>query len=117
MCTDVMVDVFYLAIQGSRCKEWSPLEGICSVKYQRYLVEGHTVTDQKKSILCPTNCRKRLVVACGGQPLESEPNVYDSKNLWNSVTSFLDAFYRFSRPHTVIGTVEFSTVLTFSLSY
>ncbi|KNA23057.1 hypothetical protein SOVF_027980 [Spinacia oleracea] len=92
------------SIQGSRCKEWSPLEGICSVKYQRYLVEGHTVTDQKKSILCPTNCRKRLVVACGGQPLESEPNVYDSKNLWNSVTSFLDAFYRFSRPHTVIGT-------------
>ncbi|XP_062086188.1 glycinol 4-dimethylallyltransferase-like [Humulus lupulus] len=40
-----------------------------------------------------------LVNAADGQPLESEP-----KNVLNSVKDSLDAFYRFSRPHTVIGT-------------
>lgn len=93
-----------LAIQGSRCKEWSLLEGFCSVRFQRHLVENHTITAQTNSMLCPTYSRKRLVVARCGQSLESEPEAYDSQSLWNSISNFLDAFYRFSRPHTVIGT-------------
>ncbi|XP_010688453.2 probable homogentisate phytyltransferase 1, chloroplastic isoform X2 [Beta vulgaris subsp. vulgaris] len=92
------------SIQGSRSKEWSFLERFCSVRFPRHLVGKQTVTGQKRSIVCPTYSRKRLVVACCGQPLESEPDVYDSKTLWNSLSNFLDAFYRFSRPHTVIGT-------------
>ncbi|XP_062102245.1 homogentisate phytyltransferase 1, chloroplastic-like [Humulus lupulus] len=43
--------------------------------------------------------KRFLVNAADGQPLESEP-----KNVLNSVKDSLDAFYRFSRPHTVIGT-------------
>ncbi|XP_021724962.1 homogentisate phytyltransferase 1, chloroplastic-like [Chenopodium quinoa] len=92
------------SIQGSKFKEWSLIEGICNVRYQRQLVENHTITGQKKLMLSPTYSRKRLVVACRGQSLESEPNTYEPKNIWNSVINFLDAFYRFSRPHTVIGT-------------
>lgn len=38
--------------------------------------------------------------AASEQPFESEP----SKKLQNSLQDGLDAFYRFSRPHTVIGT-------------
>jgi homogentisate phytyltransferase/homogentisate geranylgeranyltransferase len=40
------------------------------------------------------------------QPLPSEPEANDSANIWKPISSFLDAFYRFSRPHTVIGTVK-----------
>ena len=46
--------------------------------------------------------KRFLVNAADGQPLESEP-----KNVLNSVKDSLDAFYRFSRPHTVIGTVGY----------
>ncbi|CAM0943124.1 unnamed protein product [Alopecurus aequalis] len=38
------------------------------------------------------------------QPLQSEPEANDSANIWNRISSSLDAFYMFSRPHTVIGT-------------
>ncbi|XP_073305052.1 homogentisate phytyltransferase 1, chloroplastic isoform X2 [Primulina huaijiensis] len=40
------------------------------------------------------------VKSASEQSFESEP----SKNPWNSPQHALDAFYRFSRPHTVIGT-------------
>lgn len=46
---------------------------------------------------------KFLLNAASEQPLESEP----SKKLPKSLQDGLDAFYRFSRPHTVIGTVKF----------
>ncbi|CAN0911138.1 Homogentisate phytyltransferase 1, chloroplastic, partial [Linum grandiflorum] len=52
--------------------------------------------------------RTKLVVnATSGQPLESEPGGYGSKSTLDSLKKSLDAFYRFSRPHTVIGTVKF----------
>ncbi|KAK6942444.1 UbiA prenyltransferase family [Dillenia turbinata] len=41
--------------------------------------------------------RTFLVNAASGHPLESGPS-------WNSLKNSLNAFYRFSRPHTVIGT-------------
>uniref|UniRef100_A0A803LSD8 Uncharacterized protein n=1 Tax=Chenopodium quinoa TaxID=63459 RepID=A0A803LSD8_CHEQI len=107
-----MADVSDLTIQGSKFKEWSLIEGICNVRYQQQLVENHTITGQKKLMLSVTYRRKRLVVACRGQSLESEPNAYEPKNIWNSIINFLDAFYRFSRPHTIIGTVKFSKKLS-----
>ncbi|XP_054805995.1 homogentisate phytyltransferase 1, chloroplastic isoform X2 [Prosopis cineraria] len=53
---------------------------------------------------CPKSARKYIVNAASEQSFESEPGAYDPKNIWHSVTRALDAFYRFSRPHTVIGT-------------
>jgi homogentisate phytyltransferase/homogentisate geranylgeranyltransferase len=41
-----------------------------------------------------------------GQQLQSEPEAHDSASIWRTISSSLDAFYRFSRPHTVIGTVK-----------
>ncbi|XP_061361734.1 homogentisate phytyltransferase 1, chloroplastic [Gastrolobium bilobum] len=50
-------------------------------------------------------CNRRYVVkAASGQSFESEPRAFDPKSIWDSVKHSLDAFYRFSRPHTVIGT-------------
>ncbi|WVZ79110.1 hypothetical protein U9M48_026728 [Paspalum notatum var. saurae] len=43
-------------------------------------------------------------VNASGQQLQSEPEEHDSASIWRAVSASLDAFYRFSRPHTVIGT-------------
>jgi homogentisate phytyltransferase/homogentisate geranylgeranyltransferase len=45
-------------------------------------------------------------VNASGQQLQSEPEAHDSTSIWRAISSSLDAFYRFSRPHTVIGTVK-----------
>ena len=45
-------------------------------------------------------------INASGQPLQSEPEAHDSASIWRAISSSLDAFYRFSRPHTVIGTVK-----------
>ncbi|XP_006657211.3 probable homogentisate phytyltransferase 1, chloroplastic [Oryza brachyantha] len=39
-----------------------------------------------------------------GQPFHSGAEARDSASIWKPISSSLDAFYRFSRPHTVIGT-------------
>ncbi|XP_037487207.1 probable homogentisate phytyltransferase 1, chloroplastic [Triticum dicoccoides] len=38
------------------------------------------------------------------QPLQSDPEANDSAIIWKPISTSLNAFYRFSRPHTVIGT-------------
>nr|ALR81009.1 homogentisate phytyltransferase [Clitoria ternatea] len=48
--------------------------------------------------------RRYVVKAASGQSFESEPQAFDQKSILDSVKNSLDAFYRFSRPHTVIGT-------------
>ncbi|XP_022929670.1 homogentisate phytyltransferase 1, chloroplastic-like isoform X2 [Cucurbita moschata] len=59
--------------------------------------EGYTFCQKK-------NNRIQIRNAASNHPFESESEVLHSKNYGDSVKSFLDAFYRFSRPHTVIGT-------------
>ncbi|GAU23344.1 hypothetical protein TSUD_333910 [Trifolium subterraneum] len=48
--------------------------------------------------------RKFAVNAAPEQSFESEHPAFDSKNILDAVKNTVDAFYRFSRPHTVIGT-------------
>ncbi|XP_058754745.1 homogentisate phytyltransferase 1, chloroplastic-like [Vicia villosa] len=48
--------------------------------------------------------RKFIVKAAPEQSFESEQPDFDSKNFLDAVKNSIDAFYRFSRPHTVIGT-------------
>ena len=45
-------------------------------------------------------------INASGQPLQSEPEAHDSASIWRAISSSLDAFYRFSQPHTVIGTIK-----------
>jgi len=52
--------------------------------------------------------RKFVVKAAPEQSFESEHPAFDPKNILDIVKNSLDAFYRFSRPHTVIGTVKFN---------
>ncbi|KAK7329771.1 hypothetical protein VNO77_23950 [Canavalia gladiata] len=53
---------------------------------------------------CQEWIRKYVVKAASGQSFESEPQALDPKSALDPVKNSLDAFYRFSRPHTVIGT-------------
>ncbi|XP_023537912.1 homogentisate phytyltransferase 1, chloroplastic-like [Cucurbita pepo subsp. pepo] len=72
----------------------------CCAKFEsesHQLGQRHTFYQKKDNII---QVRK----AASNQPFESDSEVLSSKNFDGSVKSFLDAFYRFSRPHTVIGT-------------
>lgn len=84
------------AIQVPRCKAWNSTEKHDIVRFQRLLAPRHQIRGSDE--------RKYTVNAASEQPLESEPAAYQPKNPWKSVPGALDAFYRFSRPHTVIGT-------------
>ncbi|CAN0911146.1 Homogentisate phytyltransferase 1, chloroplastic, partial [Linum grandiflorum] len=80
-------------LKASTSTAHAKLEG-CSILRHKH----HQVRAIKRS-------RTKLVVnATSGQPLESEPGGYGSKSTLDSLKKSLDAFYRFSRPHTVIGT-------------
>ncbi|KAG0459656.1 hypothetical protein HPP92_022784 [Vanilla planifolia] len=48
--------------------------------------------------------RWKHVKASSGQSLEPEPEACTMMKEWEPLRSALNAFYRFSRPHTVIGT-------------
>nr|WKR37734.1 vitamin E 2-1 [Plukenetia volubilis] len=82
------------AIDASRCRAWNFPERCSAVKFQlrmkRHLYKKHDVSF--------------LVHAASGQPFEYRPDTYVPKNTSKPVLNALDAFYRFSRPHTVIGT-------------
>lgn len=83
------------AIQLPRCKVWNNTEKNEDMSLQRCLPRHHIGGADEKNY---------AVNAASEQPLESEPAAYKPKNPWESVLEALDAFYRFSRPHTVIGT-------------
>ncbi|CAK7337552.1 unnamed protein product [Dovyalis caffra] len=89
------------AVQVSRYRARKILERQYVVRFQR-----HHNGCSKKSTIYEENNAKFLVHAASGHPLESEPGAYNPESASKPVKNALDAFYRFSRPHTVIGTVK-----------
>ncbi|XP_051148991.1 homogentisate phytyltransferase 1, chloroplastic-like [Andrographis paniculata] len=81
------------------CKGLSNVERLNA--RQNLMMHSHSQIGQSNFMLNPRLNFKCLVKSTPGHPLESEP----SGSPWKSVQLALDAFYRFSRPHTVIGTV------------
>ncbi|KAL9242279.1 hypothetical protein vseg_016296 [Gypsophila vaccaria] len=90
--------------RSSRSKEWNLSGRLYGVRLHSHLAENQSITGQIRYSKCPTYSKKRLVVTCCGQSLGSGPEAYSPKDVWSTLRSFADAFYRFSRPHTVIGT-------------
>ncbi|KAH8505184.1 hypothetical protein H0E87_012437, partial [Populus deltoides] len=90
-------DVWFIdkAVQDSSCRAWKILERQNAVRFQQH----HSGCTVIKSKIYQENNAKFLVHAASGQPPESGP-----ESTSKSVRSTLDAFYRFSRPHTVTGT-------------
>lgn len=83
-------------VSGSRERD------ILGGDYIRY----HVTNIKEKLALSQKRNREWIVNAASGQPLESGPGSFNSGPSWDSVKHSVDAFYRFSRPHTVIGTVK-----------
>lgn len=96
-------------IQVSRCKAWNNVDRSSVVKLEQHHLKHCVRWVKEKSIYHQRRNAKCLASAASGYPLESnQPDDYKPKNPLNSVINALDAFYRFSRPHTVIGTVKFT---------
>lgn len=99
----------YKGIPVSRCKAWNTIERSSIVQLERHHLKRHIRGVNQRSIFRQNSNTKCLASAASGSPLESDqPSTNKPKSILNSVTNALDAFYRFSRPHTVIGTVKFT---------
>lgn len=97
----------YVAHSVSRFRAWNVIERHSTARFQPSPLKHCTKGTGKTSIFHQRQNKRLLVNAAAGQPLESEPPAYTPKSVGNSAKDALDAFYRFSRPHTVIGTVSF----------
>ncbi|XP_030544192.1 homogentisate phytyltransferase 1, chloroplastic [Rhodamnia argentea] len=69
-----------------------------------YYVRCNVANIKEKLALSRRRNREWIVHAASRQPLESGPGEFNSGRIRDSVKNAVDAFYRFSRPHTVIGT-------------
>ncbi|XP_059286050.1 homogentisate phytyltransferase 1, chloroplastic isoform X2 [Lycium ferocissimum] len=91
-------------VRALKCKAWKRPEKhySTSMKLQRqYMTQDHVRGSDGSIIAAHEKLKERFLVhASSEHPLESQP----SKSPWNSVHDAVDAFYRFSRPHTIIGT-------------
>ncbi|XP_011069932.1 homogentisate phytyltransferase 1, chloroplastic isoform X1 [Sesamum indicum] len=68
---------------------------------RRNLLQLHVKSIGERIVTCnPKRGSRQIANSASGHSLESEP----AKSPWRSVQHAFDAFYRFSRPHTVIGT-------------
>jgi homogentisate phytyltransferase / homogentisate geranylgeranyltransferase len=97
-------------VQPAFCSTQQNGQGRVCFSSQR--VEGPTFCHPQKFVdLKPSDRRMshrsiNTSVKFSGQQLQPEPEEHDSASIWRTISSSLDAFYRFSRPHTVIGTVK-----------
>nr|ALR81010.1 homogentisate phytyltransferase [Artocarpus lacucha] len=94
----------YVSHSPSSFSEWNVIERRCTARFQHALPKHCTKGTREASTFYHGQNKRLLVNATAGHPLESEPGATSSKNAWNSTKGALGVFYRFSRPHTVIGT-------------
>ncbi|KAM0871103.1 hypothetical protein ACQ4PT_039602 [Festuca glaucescens] len=78
-----------LSIQGSK----GPSADHCK-KFLDWKYSYHRISHQSRNTSANAS----------GQSLQPEAEAHDPASIWKPISSSLDAFYRFSRPHTVIGT-------------
>ncbi|XP_047338758.1 homogentisate phytyltransferase 1, chloroplastic [Impatiens glandulifera] len=71
---------------------------------QKQLLISHVARVYGTSLASRKHDNKYLARAAAEQPFESDPEIYHPNAPRKSLHDALDAFYRFSRPHTVIGT-------------
>lgn len=92
-------------VKLSRFGAWNSPDRCLLVRSQHHLLKPPIKGFEERTTFNKRHNRKFLVNAASGQSLESEPGAYKPKSVWDSFKNASDAFYRFSRPHTVIGTV------------
>ncbi|KAL2465780.1 Homogentisate phytyltransferase 1 [Abeliophyllum distichum] len=94
------------AAQNCKCKAMNNPENNYAISmrlqlHRKLAMQQHVRNNRERIVASSPRCgSKHLVNANSEHSLESEP----SKSHLRSIQHALDAFYRFSRPHTVIGT-------------
>ncbi|KAJ4958703.1 hypothetical protein NE237_025814 [Protea cynaroides] len=91
-------------VKVSKGRSWSSLQAYNFERLEGYPTNHYVRTIGLKSASYKKHVKKYVVNATSGYPVESEPEAYNPKDIWESVKTALNVFYRFSRPHTVIGT-------------
>lgn len=93
-------------LQALRIIDTSSILKECSLKHHSNIAQQRPTFHQRSSraIYLSSN-------AAAGHPLDSEHGAYDHNNTSGSIKHAVDAFYRFSRPHTIIGTVKCQRVV------
>lgn len=109
--------IYWAAGQVLKCKGWNNQENqvaVSMISKRQLLMHPHVGSINERFVAFNRKeSDKYLVNAASEHPFESEPSNSPLKALQGS----LDAFYRFSRPHTVIGTVRFKELITLSWHY
>ncbi|CAK9169407.1 unnamed protein product [Ilex paraguariensis] len=94
----------HVAVQVSQCSTWNTQHKLYAMGiHQQHVMHRFGNVDER----CPLygkHSKTYLVHATSEHPLESEPEAYNPRSPLQFVPDALNAFYRFSRPHTVIGT-------------
>ncbi|XAR51154.1 homogentisate phytyltransferase [Bertholletia excelsa] len=92
-----------ISVQGSRCRAWDMQEQYRTMRLQAQIAHNIGGSNRRSAFYQPHNIKFRTN-AILGQPLQSEPEPYHPNKTIKSIQDALNAFYRFSRPHTVVGT-------------
>ncbi|MQM13696.1 hypothetical protein Taro_046619 [Colocasia esculenta] len=87
-------------LQISNCKVPGEVDGLRFRRFQGCL-RNHYVKCLDKWAVHGRPNKPFSISATSGESLGSEPEAYSSQNTWSLIRAFLDAFYRFSRPHTL----------------
>ncbi|KAF7104304.1 hypothetical protein CFC21_105210 [Triticum aestivum] len=77
-----------LSIQASKGPTINHCKKFLDWKYSNHRISHQSINTSAKA----------------GQSLQPETEAHDPASFWKPISSSLDAFYRFSRPHTIIGT-------------
>ncbi|XP_010265485.1 PREDICTED: homogentisate phytyltransferase 1, chloroplastic-like isoform X1 [Nelumbo nucifera] len=93
---------YLVSVEDSNCRSLNIIKKYSIVRSQAYHVNRFAGSLRQQSTFSWILDKQFSVNASSEHPLESKP---EAKGTWKSIQTSLDAFYRFSRPHTVIGTV------------
>ncbi|GAB2224931.1 hypothetical protein Droror1_Dr00005712 [Drosera rotundifolia] len=93
-----------LNFRCSGCVAQISLGRCYSVSFKQQSGYSHLRSIHRRSTPSLRRGRSHLLVAFSGRTLDSGSDSYNLKSSWDSLKSVINAFYRFSRPHTVIGT-------------
>ncbi|XP_068652853.1 probable homogentisate phytyltransferase 1, chloroplastic [Aristolochia californica] len=92
-----------ISLQYSNRESSKVVRGSRGVALQGCLLNHHIESKFGKPVFFLSQ-KKSCINAVSKHPLGSEPEAYGSKSAWTEIQTSLDVFYRFTRPHTIIGT-------------
>ncbi|XP_068647889.1 probable homogentisate phytyltransferase 1, chloroplastic isoform X1 [Aristolochia californica] len=92
-----------ISLQHSNHQSSKVIRGSHGVTLQGRLLNRHIESNFRGPVFFLSQ-KKFCINAISKHTLEPEPDACGSKSAWTEIQTSLDVFYRFTRPHTIIGT-------------